>query len=285
MNANEITFGVEIETTVNTGTAARNQLVIGSYHHGVQVPYLPAGWTAERDSSIASDRSDRTGCEIVSPVLRGEAGLRQLQEVARTLEAKGHRVNATCGVHIHIGWDPQGSAVTLARLITITPYCEPALYAITGTKLRERGRYCGGVRKYGDAKKAKESMDPNRYHALNINNLARGTRPTVEFRVFSGSTSAVKLVAWVLVCLGLVDRAMSGKRLPAWAPAALKAGGGWAKGGPGQSELERLIGFLGWTPCYEKIQGKAFGWVECGLTKDEVKTELRRLARKYDEME
>lgn len=285
MNANELTFGIEIETTVNTGTAARNNLQIGSYHRGVQVPYLPQGWTAEADSSIGSDRSDRTGCEIVSPVLRGEAGLQQIQEVARTLEARGHRVNATCGVHVHIGWRPEWDAQQLARLITIASYCEPALYAITGTKARERGRFCKGVKQYGDAKKAKESMDPDRYHALNINNLARGRRPTVEFRVFSGSTSAIKLVAWVLVCLGLVDRALSNKRLPSWAPHALKAGGGWAKSGPGQSELERVIGFLGWSPSYEKIQGKAFGWVDAGVTKEEVKTELRRLAKKYDEMQ
>jgi hypothetical protein len=47
MNVNEIAFGVEIETHVPRGTTP-----VGGYHCGVQVPCLPTGWKAERDSSI-----------------------------------------------------------------------------------------------------------------------------------------------------------------------------------------------------------------------------------------
>ena len=52
----------------------------------------------------------------------------------RILEAKGHRVNASCGVHVHIGWKRDWSAQALARLVTIVAYAEKGLYAITGTK-------------------------------------------------------------------------------------------------------------------------------------------------------
>ncbi len=62
------------------------------------MPYLPAGWKAERDGSIAT-RGDGQPCEIVSPILQGAEGLAEVLEVLRTLEAKGHRVNASCGVH------------------------------------------------------------------------------------------------------------------------------------------------------------------------------------------
>jgi hypothetical protein len=85
------------------------------------------------------------------------------------------------------------------------------------------------------------TRSPNRYHALNLTNLAHGTKDTVEFRVFSGSLSPIKVVGWVMVCLGLVERALAGKRMPSWSPKPLS--GGWKKAGPGQSETERLMGY------------------------------------------
>jgi hypothetical protein len=111
--------------------------------------------------------------------------LAQVAEVVKTLEAKGHRVNASTGVHVHVGWKRDWDSAALARLVTITSYVEKGLYAITGTKNRERGRYCGGVRKYGNEKDAKPNLDRNRYHALNLTNLAHGTKETVEFRVYA----------------------------------------------------------------------------------------------------
>ncbi len=48
MNANEIAFGIEFETTLpNSDTTP-----IGPYHGGYQVSWLPEGWKAERDGSI-----------------------------------------------------------------------------------------------------------------------------------------------------------------------------------------------------------------------------------------
>jgi hypothetical protein len=42
----------------------------------------------------------------------------------------------------------------------------------------------------------------------------------------------------------LVERAVAGKRMPKWNPGPLK--GGWKKAGEGQSEAERLMGYLAW---------------------------------------
>ena len=281
MNATDLTFGVEIET-IAPDTAVRNDgLRIGPYKHGIQVPYLPQGWTAEQDGSIDNSRGGHK-CEIVSPILHGAEGLAQVAEVMRTLEAKGHRVNASTGCHVHVGWKRTLPSEALARLITIVAYVEKGLYAITGSKSRERGTYCGGVRKYGNNKDAKDKIEQARYHALNLTNLARGTKDTVEFRVFSGTTSATKVVGWVQVCLGLVERAINGKRQPAWSPKPLQ--GGWKKAGEGQSEAERLIGYLAWGAGYARIHnGKQFGWVSDAIPQEEIKAEFRRLAKKYDE--
>ena len=211
----------------------------------------------------------------------GEEGLKQIAEVARTLEAKGFRVNKSTGVHYHIGWRRDWPSEALARLVTIVAYVEKGLYAITGTKSRERGRYCGGVRKYGNDKAAKPNLDRDRYHALNLTNLAHGTKDTIELRLFSGSLSGTKLIGWAQVCLGLVERALNGKRMPTWDPKPLS--GGWKKAGPGQSECERLLGYLAWGKGYARIHGgKQYGWISDAIPQDQIKTEFRRLAKKYD---
>lgn len=280
MNACDLTFGVEIETVAPDSAVQNEGLRIGPYRHGIQVPYLPTGWTAEHDSSI-NNSAGGYKCEIVSPVLRGAEGLAEVAEVLRTLEAKGHRVNASTGVHVHIGWGRDLPSEALARLVTIVAYVEKGLYAITGTKSRERGIYCGGVRKYGNHQDAKTHIDQRRYHTLNLTNLARGTKDTVEFRCWSGSLNATKVVGWIQVCLGLVERALTGKRMPKWNPGPLK--GGWKKAGEGQSEAERLMGYLAWGKGYARIHnGRQYGWIADCVSQDEVKAEFRRLAKKYD---
>lgn len=197
------------------------------------------------------------------------------------LEAKGHRVNASCGVHVHVGWPRGLSDEVLARLVTIVAYCERGLYAITGTKNRERCTYCGGVRRYGEQNTAKDRMAERRYQALNLTNLASGRKHTVEFRVFSGSLSAIKVVGWIQVYLGLVERALAAKRKPTWSPKP--PSGGWKKAGPGQSEAERLIGYLAWGAGYARIHGgRQFGWLGDVISQDTIKAEFRRLAKKYD---
>lgn len=279
MNAHDLTFGVEIET-IAPQSALDEGLRIGSYKRGIQVPYLPEGWKAESDGSIDASGGGRP-CEIVSPILRGPEGLAQVAQVLATLVAKGHRVNASCGFHVHVGWKRDWASEALARLVTIVAYCERGLYAITGTKGRERGTYCGGVRRYGCHKDAKPNLDRNRYHALNLTNLARGGKETVEFRVFSGSLKPAKVLGWIQVCLGLVERALSSKRMPSWNPKP--PSGGWKKGGPGQSEAERLLGYLAWGPGYARLHGgRQFGWMATSIAQDDVKAEFRRLAKKYD---
>jgi hypothetical protein len=280
MNASDLTFGIEIETIAPDSAIRDDGLRIGPYKRGIQVPYLPEGWKAEQDGSINNGNGGHK-CEIVSPVLNGAAGLAQVVEVLRTLEAKGHKVNASCGVHVHVGWKRDWSSDALARLVTIVAYVEKGLYAITGTKNRERGIYCGGVRKYGDDKRAKDHLEQARYHALNLTNLARGTKDTIEFRVFSESLQAVKVIGWIQVCLGLVERALVGKRMPSWNPKPLS--GGWKKKGEGQSEAERLMGYLAWGAGYARIHGgRQYGWLADAIPQKEIKAEFRRLAKKYD---
>jgi hypothetical protein len=98
MNANDITFGIEIELTISDRAVRSERMTIGSYHHGVQVPFLPSGWKAERDGSIRT-APGRQACEIVSPVLKGEEGIQEVIQVVEILKGKGMTPNESCGIH------------------------------------------------------------------------------------------------------------------------------------------------------------------------------------------
>jgi len=277
--AKDFTFGVEIETTVKYS----EELRIGDYHNGIQVPYLPEGWTAERDGSIRA-RYPRVSCEIVSPILKGTEGIKELIKVIRTLKRKGHAVNETCGVHIHIGFGNK-SAAELAKLITIVSYLERGLYAITGTKARERGDWCESVKRHNDAQRYQRDMAQSsraKYKILNIRHLKPDGKGTVEFRCFSGSLDVNKIVGWVQVCLGIVEKALTCKRCPAWNGKNLE--GVWKRDGEGKTETERLLAYLCWGN-YGKYPAhmQAYGWISNDISQDAIKETFRELAKKYDE--
>lgn len=278
MNVNEIAFGIEFETTIpNTDTTP-----IGPYHCGTQVPWLPTGWKAERDGSIQTTVPNHKGCEFISPKLKGAAGLSEVIAALEQINARGARVNPSCGLHITVSWD--GDSAALARLISLVGNHEKAIWASTGTKSRERSRFTKQVKHYGNADSAKARCEGDRYHLLNLTHLACGQN-RIEFRAFAGTTSAIKVIAYVQMVLGLVELALNTSRQAEW-DYSQKAGtkSSWDRNGAGQTELNRMFYRLGWT------KGKVKGNKIYGELKNEsfqpdwtaIKTELNRLAAKYD---
>ncbi|WP_345319310.1 amidoligase family protein, partial [Novipirellula rosea] len=161
MHANDIAFGIEIETHMPGNDATP----IGGYHNGLPVAWLPAGWTAERDSSIRTP-AGRKPCEFVSPVLRGHEGLRTVETAVDAIRDRGARVNESCGLHITISWN--GDAAALARLISLIANHEKAIYASTGTRRRERNQWAKQIKTYGTKEAAKTRCERDRYHLLNL---------------------------------------------------------------------------------------------------------------------
>jgi hypothetical protein len=69
--------------------------------------------------------------------------------------------------------------------------------------------------------------------------------------------------------------------MPTWNPKPLQ--GGWKKAGEGQSEAERLIGYLAWGAGYARLHGgRQYGWIAEVFPQTEIKAEFRRLAKNYD---
>lgn len=283
MDANEISFGIEFETTL----PASDNTPIGAYHHGVQVPWLPLGWKAESDSSIAAAHG-RKGCEFVSPKLRGPEGLEQIEEAIEAIHSRGAKVNPSCGLHVTIEW--RGDAAALARLISLVGNHERAIFASTGTRRREQTIYTKKIKSYGNAEDAKRRCEADRYHLLNLTHLARGHH-RIEFRAFAGSLNKTKVAGYLLMCLGLVELALTSRRKSDWTYE--KAEGTrscWDRPGAaqGETELNRLFYRLGWTKGWYKgaLRDKRYGELAGYTTRPNwkaIKTKLLEMARKYDQ--
>ncbi len=274
--AEQLTFGIEIETTIPA-----HAFPVGSYRTGAAVPGLPAGWVAKYDCSIRANRG-RRGAEIVSPVARGADGLRQVQQVCRVLKERyGARVNASTGLHVHVGFPREDRA--LQKLVTLTANFEKAIYASTGTKNRERGRWSRSVQRHGSVDRAMQEAPRDRYQVLNLTNLlGRGHgMPTVEFRAFAGTLNASKIIGYVRLCLGLCERALRAKRITSWAAKPVTESSPIHRSGEGQTALTRLFYQLGWTKGRQPhTHGELKGDDLPTIT--ESKRVLMKLARKYD---
>jgi hypothetical protein len=270
MNVEDITFGVEIETTIPRGA-----LAVGPHGRGCDIPQL-SGWKADRDPSISA-RGEHEACEFVSPVFKGSAGLRQLLADLATIRALGARVNTSCGLHVHIGFD-KADADALARLVTLVANFEKAIYASTGTRRREQGRWCNGLQRYGSVENAERRAQGDRYHVCN---LATGTKPTVEFRAFAATLDPVKLTCYVSMCVGIVERALRAKKATDWTAKTPKATSPIHRSGEGQTAVTRLFYQLGWTKGRQPhVHGELKGDGIPALPR--VKKEIMRLAKKYD---
>lgn len=293
--AGEFTFGVEIECFVPT----RSGIQATSYYNPAEVEHgFPSGWKIKTDGSLAIQARGFRPVEIISPVLTGIDGLQQVVEVANRLESIGAEVNRTCGFHVHVGAKSVAGdkldniAGWVSNLINLVGQHELALFASTGSAFRAKHcRYTKSIKRSytrerrDELKKKKWEIFVNqvtgidRYHSLNIQNLFRQDRMTVEFRVFAGTVSAIKMLGHIQMALGLCEKAL-GPAVPFNAPRTRIY-----RGGDGAKSLERLLFLLGWN-LGRKDVGKtdcsALGWIaDLDQVKD-VKTELRRLANKFD---
>lgn len=127
--ASQFTFGVEIEMGMPRSFWRDHGLTLNGYHSGdgetarrystsTALPstlrpvrdglndshVIRGEWQIQRDGSVHSFASGIKGCELISPVLKGTAGLREVYNVMTTMSDNGCTSNRTCGIHVHIGF-------------------------------------------------------------------------------------------------------------------------------------------------------------------------------------
>lgn len=275
ITANDLTYGIEIELTLPYGCGVD----VGAYHVGTQVAGLPDGWKAMRDSSISAG-PNHYGAEIVSPVLKGNDGIRQIKTVLAWLREKGARINNSTGFHVHVGWTDTGKG--LDRLVALVARHEKGFFAATGTKRRENANWCRPIAndvnftdRFKDKRRGATILS-NRYFSLNLRNFAYGNKPTVEFRLFAGTLNTTKVLGYVSLCLGIVEKALGAAKPITWE----RAGEYRHAKGEGANELCFLMKQLGWRDRVNVKAGIIAG--EDMIDVKQIISEFHRLAKKYD---
>lgn len=169
-------------------------------------------WNVERDNSC--------GWEVISRVLVGPEGFREIVTACRALAVAasehGLRVNFRTGTHVHLGWAVK-SVDTLKRAIRLAKIFEPALATLVAPSrvaafdgkrydLGEPNLYTRPIATLFPSRRLEQlaSVDSivrvankdhdNRYVTFNLAPLAE--KGTVEVRMHSGTVEGSKILAW-----------------------------------------------------------------------------------------
>lgn len=200
MKASEVRFGIEVECFVPTTV----DIQVGGYHRGLQIAEVPQGWNGQSDGSIHAPAGYRP-VEVVSPVLAGEAGLVQVFYVLDWLRERGAQVNRSCGLHVHVDATDL-SRSDIRRIMQVFLRHEKALFSINGSQAEARwdNQFC---------KRSARWLDPlaDRYQSLNLSNVGRQSKNTVEFRLYAGTLDPEEVVTAVYASVALVVAAVNGE--------------------------------------------------------------------------
>ena len=203
-------FGIEIEAyNCSRERLARElreagiEVMVESYNHTTR-PH----WKLVTDSSISGNDT----FELVSPILVGEVGLRELEKVCWILDLCD--VNGSCGLHVHI--DAAGFSMETWRNLALSyKHLEPVIDRFMPASRRDN-YYCKGLGHVSDEMiRSAQTVDElknrigNRYHKVNLEAYSR--HKTVEFRQHSGTTNFTKMRNWVLFLHKLVTFATRGQ--------------------------------------------------------------------------
>lgn len=201
-------------------------------------------WHLEEDSSIRH----RGGVELISPILKGIDGLRQVYRAMQLIQnIKGCEIDESCGFHVHHGVDPEVfNCNNLRELLRIVYPMEDYFYFLIPGD-RQRRETCRPVeidvseflkecskdchlhgcrvrRVWYSAENRHESegglaarYNKTRYHGLNLHSY--WYRSTIEFRYHSAVLYDIdEAMQWIIFTQFLVEMSQGGVRLIRYYP-------------------------------------------------------------------
>lgn len=237
-------FGVEIEFTGITRKQAAETLAT---YFGTQPLYygssydtwgvedsLGRTWKFMSDSSIRPEKKSRGRyistteleyrVEFVTPKLSYE-DMNTFQEAIRALRNAGGKVNASCGMHVHVD-GANHNQQSLKNLLSIMYSKEDILFKALQVNENRVRQWCQKVREpmlqqmrkqldssetknlnrleniwYEGADGSHEHYNWTRYYACNLHSMFY--RGTVEFRMFNSTLHAGRAKAYVNLCLAI----------------------------------------------------------------------------------
>lgn len=204
------TFGIELECGVNyNAVIAENDIFYyANYTHHDERKFF-------KFVTDASVHVDGDSIECVSPILEGnEDGFAKVQKACAALNAKGARVNKSCGYHVHIGAADM-SATQYINIFKNYQNLEKIIDTFMAKSRRENNaHWCKSLQGLDFSRcTTKESVAEvfggsgwrgfSRYYKVNA--MAYVGHKTVEFRQHQGTTDATKVCNWVKFLLALVE--------------------------------------------------------------------------------
>ncbi|CAB9518012.1 Putative amidoligase enzyme [Seminavis robusta] len=202
------------------------------------------GWKIVHDGSIVCSRQapNCSKFELVSPVLQGTPGLQtcnQVLEALRVTSMTDILVNKTMGFHVHISvegmslgdlqkicqnyvkyegamdlFHPASRRTGSSASKKYFQSCKAAIVATPGSNVlaATNGERHRAIAACTTQEELCKLMNPKgRYYKMNLQNLATGRQPTIEFRQHSATANATKVNAWVRFCMAFVNNSA---RLP-----------------------------------------------------------------------
>lgn len=190
-------------------------------------------WSIVRDASVSSNGGE--ACEFVTPKCNYE-DIETVQECVRALRRAGAKVDASCGLHIHID-GANHTPQSLKNLLFTFRAKEDLIFKAVGTQTSRLARWCkpiddqlihnikqmrtvddSNLRRtwydtYSDYRGEDQHYHGSRYHALNLHSL--WYRGTVEFRLFEATLHAGEVRTYITLCLAMSAAAINAKRASA----------------------------------------------------------------------
>lgn len=200
-------FGIEMELAGISQIQAMNALREAGLHAEVE----GYNHTTRAHWKIVTDASVRDGFEVVSPILRGEQGLREAETAASALEAAGAKINKTCGLHVHF----DAASLAACEIHTIaTRYAKHESEIDAFMPKSRRGNentFCQSTKRIFESAAFQRAttidqmidIQRSRYFKVNLQSFRR--HQTIEFRQHGGTVSAAKIGAWVRFLNGFID--------------------------------------------------------------------------------
>jgi hypothetical protein len=232
------TFGIEVEFVGIQPSAAVAALRTAGILINDEVAYNHRNshthWKVVTDGSL-SDRHGRGCGELVSPILNGVEGLRNVVNTITALNNAGGTVNRSCGLHVHVGADGLSVADMGNIAVRYAVYENVIDSWMPASRRASANQYCGTMR-YLIERDRYNSSNPynyitsmsqarsstslagifyNRYQKVNFQSLSR--QNTIEFRQHGGTCNAEKITNWIVFLLGFVETSRLGN-LSASAP-------------------------------------------------------------------
>lgn len=204
-------FGVEIEFNgIDRGTAARALVAAGidcrdeGYNHHVRTY-----WKVVHDATV-------WGGEAVSPILRGEDGLREMATVMGALRRAGATVSSNCGLHVHHDMTENMTGEQIARFVEFYVNRNDTIDRLVARSRRNRGIGGDHVEPLELARVAQQLRDRgtvseyamSRYRSINPTSYPK--YGTVEIRQHQGTLNVTKAQAWVRFGWAIVDAVQRG---------------------------------------------------------------------------